>query len=113
MVLHPVVKLVAVNVNMPEAVDVPGLLTGLGGAVGANQPNAIPAVELPFTVTVDPLQNNPYVATGATVFDVIVIGTVAVQELIVFVTTHEYVPGVITLKLVVFVCVQTAVVLLH
>jgi hypothetical protein len=63
-----------------------------------------------FNETVAVLQSIVYVATGATVLDVIVIGTVAVQELIVLVTTHEYVPGAVTSKLVVLVCVQTAVV---
>ena len=74
---------------MPDAVDVPGLLTGDTGEVGASQPNAIPAVEPAFNEIVNELQLTVYVAIGVIVLAVIVIGTVAVQELIVLVKTQE------------------------
>jgi hypothetical protein len=89
-VLHPELKLVAVNVKIPEAVDVPGLLTGEAkGSVGANQPNAIPAVELAFNPIVPELHATEKVAIGPTVFDVMVTGTVAVHKLKVLVRTTE------------------------
>lgn len=80
----------AVNVKTPDAVDVPGLLTGEAkGSVGASQPNAIPAVEVAFNPIVPELQAIEKVATGPSVFDVIETGTVAVHKLKVFVRTTE------------------------
>ena len=90
MVLQPELKLVAVNVKTPEAVDIPGLLTGEAkGIVGASHPKAIPAVEVAFKPIVPELQATEKVATGPSVFDVMVTGTVAVHKLKVFVSTTE------------------------
>lgn len=110
-VLQPELKFVAVNVKTPDAVDVPGLLTGEAkGSVGASQPNAIPAVEVAFNPIVPELHAIEKVATGPSVFDVIVTGTVAVHKLKVFVRTTEQFPAVVAIKLDVDVLVQTAVV---
>ena len=54
--MQPVDKLVAVNVNIPDAVDVPGLLIGDAGDVGASHPRAIPAEEPAFYEMVAVLQ---------------------------------------------------------
>ena len=54
--MQPVDKLVAVNVNIPDAVDVPGLLTGDAGDVGASHPRAMPATAAAFNEMVEVLQ---------------------------------------------------------
>ena len=88
--LQPVDKFVAVKVKIPDAVEKPGLLIGEGvGRVGANQPKAIPALELAFKEMVPELHETEYVAEGIMVFDVIIIGTVAWHKLIVFVNNTE------------------------
>jgi hypothetical protein len=86
--LQPVAKFVAVKVKTPIDVDVPGLLTGVGGRVGASQPKAIPLDAAAFKVTVEPLQLINGVAIGAIVLLTILTGTVAVHILSVFVNTQ-------------------------
>ena len=70
-------KLVAVNVKIPIAVDVPGLGTGLGlGSVGASQPRATPGCEEAPKEMVVVLQLTVKVAVGCTVLPVTVTLTV-------------------------------------
>ena len=82
--------MVAVSVNTPVAVEDPGLLIGVGeGSVGANHPKAIPPPELADKDIVPVLQIAVNVATGPTVFEVMVTGTVVVHRLNVLVKTTE------------------------
>ena len=50
-------RFVAVKVNIPDALVMPGLLTGLGGVVGASHPKATPGVDCALRVAVVALHN--------------------------------------------------------
>ena len=111
--LQPVARFVAVRVKTPMAVDVPGLLTGVGGCVGASQPRATPGCEAALIAMVVVLQLTVKVAVGFIVSPV----TVTLTEVehwpteTVFVNTTVYVPGAVTLSVGVVVPFHTPVVL--